>query len=213
MQQMVLGFTRFNPPRMLDPILTTLGSYYQTPRILQPLDADLDRNGSPSDHLIPIMKPINTIENRSSRTYREITIRPVPRSGLDQLRSWVEVQDWSEILLEDSVDKKTELLIGQMRNALDQYLPEKVIRIASDDEPWFTDELKKLDRKKRREYSRNRKSAKYKRLCCIYQERVSKAKIKYKLNMIDDVKSAQSGEWFSKLKRISRYDREKYKVI
>ena len=69
----------------------------------------------------------------------------------------------SENLLEDSVDKKAELLIGQMRNALDQYLPEKVIRIASDDEPWFTEELKKLDRRKRREYSRNRKSDKYKK--------------------------------------------------
>ena len=125
----------------------------------------------------------------------------------------MEVQDWSEILLEDSVDKKAELLIGQMRNALDQYLPEKVIRIASDDEPRFTDELKKLDRKKRRKYSRNRKSAKYKRLSCIYQERVSKAKIKYKQNMIDDVKSAKSGEWFSKLKRISRYDEGQSEVI
>ena len=132
---------------------------------------------------------------------------------MDQLRGWVEAQDWSEILLEESVDKKAELLIGRMRNALDQYLPQKVIRIASDDEPWFTDDLKKLDRRKRREYSRNRKSDKYKRLYCIYQDKVSKAKIKYKQNMIDDVMSAQSSEWFSKLKRISRYDEGKSEVI
>ena len=112
MQQMLKGFTRLNPPRMLDPILTTLGSFYQTPRILPPLYADPDSNGSPSDHLIPVMKPINTIENRSSRTYREVTIRPVPKSGLNQFRQWIEVQDWSENLLEESVDKKAELLIS-----------------------------------------------------------------------------------------------------
>ena len=198
MQQMVRGFTRMNPPRMLDLILTTLGSYYQTPMILPPLDADLDSNGSPSDHLVPVMKPINTINNRSSRTSRDILIRPVPKSGLHQLRNWVEAQDWTENFSEESVDKKAELLIGQMRSAFDQYLPEKVIRIASDDKPWFTDELKRLDRRKRREYSRNRKSDKYKNLCCIYQEKVTMAKRKYQLNMIDNIKSAHSSVWFDK---------------
>ena len=213
MQQMVKGFTRLNPPRMLDPILTTLGSFYQTPRILPPLDADPDSNGSPSDHLIPVMKPINTIENRSSRTYREVTIRPVPKSGLNQFRQWIEVQDWSENLIEESVDKKAELLISQLTNALNTFLPEKVIRIASDDEPWFTEPLKRLDRRRRREFARHRRSPKYKQLCGLYNDKVSKAKIKYKRNMIDDVKSAQSSEWFSKLKRISRYDEGKSEVI
>ena len=40
MKQMVQGSTRLDPPRMLDPILTDLGSYYQTPEILPPLAAD-----------------------------------------------------------------------------------------------------------------------------------------------------------------------------
>ena len=61
MQQMVKGITRLNPPRMLDPIITTLGSFYQSPEILDPLDADPDSGGRPSDHLIPLMRPINEI--------------------------------------------------------------------------------------------------------------------------------------------------------
>ena len=42
MQQLVQGPTRMNPPRMLDPILTTLGCYYQSPVILPPLGSDPD---------------------------------------------------------------------------------------------------------------------------------------------------------------------------
>ena len=213
MQQMVKGFTRLNPPRMLDPILITLGCYYQTQEILPPLNADPDSNGSPSDHFIPVMKPINVIENRCSRTYREITILPVPKSGLDHLRRWIEVQDWTENLLEGSADEKAELLLSQMRTALNRFLPEKVIRIASDDQPWFTDRLKKLDRRRRKEYRKNRRSTRYIGFCRLYQAEVSKAKIKYKRNMIDDVKSAYSGEWYSKLKRISRYDEGKDELI
>ena len=37
MRQMVTGFTRLNPPRMLDPIMTTLHVYYQEPVIFPPL--------------------------------------------------------------------------------------------------------------------------------------------------------------------------------
>ena len=57
--QMVSGVTRLNPPAMLDPIITTLGSWYQTPVIHPPLDPDPDSNGSPSDHFIPVMKPVD----------------------------------------------------------------------------------------------------------------------------------------------------------
>ena len=66
MKQMVLGSTRLDPPRMLDPILTDLGSFYQTPEILPPLAADPGSGGRASDHLIPIMRPINEINNRCS---------------------------------------------------------------------------------------------------------------------------------------------------
>ena len=59
MRQLVKGITRLDPPRMLDPIITTLGSFYQQPEILPPLDSDPDVNGKTSDHLIPIMRPIN----------------------------------------------------------------------------------------------------------------------------------------------------------
>ena len=211
MQQMVRGITRLDPPRMLDPILTTLGSYYQTPEILPPLESDV--GGSPSDHLIPIMRPVNEINNRCSRSYRTVQIRPITASGIKQLGIWFEGQDWLENLTETNIDKKADILQRQILDAVNKYLPEKALKIASDDQPWFTQPLKKLDRRRRREYHRNRKSQKYLQLSATYELKLSRAKKKFKRDMIDDISSSKSGEWYAKLKRISRYDQGKSEVV
>ena len=39
--------------------------------------------------------------------------------------------------------------------------PERVRKITSDDQPWFTEPLKVLDRKRRREFHKNRRSQRY----------------------------------------------------
>ena len=86
------------------------------------------------------------------------------------------------------MDKKADMLLQQIRGAVNKYLPEKVRTIASDDEPWYTQPLKKLDRRRRREFARNRKSSKYLQLNQIYDQKLSKAKKKYKRDMIDNIK-------------------------
>ena len=87
MQQMVTGVTRLNPPKMLDPIITTLHPYYQTPTIIPPLDPEPYSNGSPSYHLIPIMRPIDVKNNKCARSHRIVIVRPIHKSGINQLKS------------------------------------------------------------------------------------------------------------------------------
>ena len=69
MRQLVTDYTRLNPPAILDPIISTLGSYYQKPTCLPPLDSDPDTNGKPSDHLIVVMKPLDNINDKTGRIY------------------------------------------------------------------------------------------------------------------------------------------------
>ena len=209
LSQVVSGPTRLHPPAMLDPIITTLGSYYQAPIIHPPLDPDPDSNGSPSDHLMPVMTPINTINNKSSRTVRKIVVRPLPKSGLKQFEEWIKTQSWSEVLNAKTADEKAEMLHSLVKRKLDETCPEKVTKVASDDQPWFTDKLKRLDRKKRREYKKNRSSDKYKNLKKLYDTKVKAAKKSFKTKMIDDVLTSKDREWYSKLKRITNYDQMK----
>ena len=213
MRQLVTGVTRLDPPAILDPIMSTLSLYYQMPVCLPPLDHDPDKNGSPSDHLIVVMRPINAINNRPGRTFREIRVRPLPRSGLDKFGAWIKQQNWSQVLNDKNVDTKAEILHNLVLDKLDEFCPEKVRKIASDDQPFFTDHLKRLDRKRRREFRKNRRSAKYKRLHKIFKKKVKEAKKKFKENMIDDVLTARSAQWYSKLKRISNFEQNKFEQL
>ena len=172
-KQVVTKYTRFNPPQILDPIITTLGVYYQTPDVLPPLDKDPDKDGKPSDHWIPIMKPISNANTESARTYRQVLVRPMPQSAISSLQAWMEEEKWEDVLSAKSPDEKAEVLQKTVMAKLDLYCPQKTRKIASDDKPWVTSKLKEIDRKKKREYRKNRRSEKYKQLQRIYLKRVA----------------------------------------
>ena len=209
MKQLVVDMTRLNPPALLDPIISTLGCYYQRPACLPPLDPDPDSNGTPSDHLIVLMKPITTLNNKPCRTYQTIKVRPLTKSGMYQFRSWIQEQDWKDVIEEQSVDKKAENLHNIIMNKLNEVCPEKDKKISSDDDPWYTEKLKKLQRKKSRIFRKNRNSEKYKKLRKLYDTEVIKAKKEFKKKSIDDVLTAKSAQWYRKLKRITNYAQDK----
>ena len=73
LKQVVQNPTRLNPPRILDPIITTLSSFYQVPVWLGPLDPDPDMNGKPYDHLMVVMTPISVLYNRPARIKKKLT--------------------------------------------------------------------------------------------------------------------------------------------
>ena len=87
MKQIVSNPTRWNPPRMIDPVITTLSKYYQTPKVLPPLDNDPDKDGKPSDHGIIVVEPISEINTNCVREKRKVIVRPMPESKLNQLKA------------------------------------------------------------------------------------------------------------------------------
>ena len=74
--QLVTEPTRYDPNtnigKILDPIIMTMSSYYQSPVYLEPLDPDSDTNGRKSDHRIVILRPVSAINNKSARTLRTL---------------------------------------------------------------------------------------------------------------------------------------------
>ena len=94
-------------------------------------------------------------------------------------------------------------------NKLDEVCPEKERKISSDNEPWFTEKLEKLKRKKMRIFRKNRNSEKYKKLKKKYENALKEAKIKLKKRAIDDVMNAKSSQWYQKLKRITNFNQER----
>ena len=95
--QVVQDPTRLNPPKILDPIITTLTDYYQVPKCLPPLDADNLEKGKASDHKMVVMEPISVFNNNPARTKRTIVYRPFNEQKLQEMRKWIEKEDWSEL--------------------------------------------------------------------------------------------------------------------
>ena len=54
------------------------------------------------------------------------------------------------------MDKKAEVLHNMVLDKLDEFCPEKIRKISSDEKPWVTEQLKTLKRKKSRLFRKNR---------------------------------------------------------
>ena len=205
-KQVVQDFTRLNPPRILDPIITTLSDYYQLPKCLPPLDADPDSNGKPSDHLMVVMEPVSVINNQPARTKREITYRPYSNDGLERMQEWMKNEDWSEVESVESANLKTELLQNLLLRKYYEFFPVKTSIIWSDSEPYFNAKLAKLKRRKCREFHKNRKSLKWRAMENKYQIQLSKAKQEFYRRKIKFLKNAKSKQWHRELKKLTSFD-------
>ena len=166
LKQLVQVPTRCNPDAILDTIISTLGMYYLSPCTMPPLDNDDDKDGKPSDHLIVLMRPINADEPKR-KSFKNITFRPLPESGLFQFGVWLKMQKWESVIGATSAHDKAKILQSLLIENLDKFLPQKTIRICSEDQPWYTEKLKKMSRRMKREYTKNKKSESWKKMILL----------------------------------------------
>ena len=159
MRQLVTFSTRGQ--MILDPIISTLGLWYQKPVCLPGLQSDPGTGGARSDHLIPTMRPIDVINNKPAREIRKMKIRPLPDSIQNLIKRHLEGHDWSNVYSAETANEKVDTFKRDVMEIVNNVAPEKSRNIASDDKQWFTEPLKNLDRKRRREFNINRRSKRY----------------------------------------------------
>ena len=198
---------------ILDPIITTLAKYYQPPICLPPLDSDPDQTGAPSDHMIVFMEPINGVNNNPARANKTVTFRPLPESGITLMGDWLVNYSWDTLYKEDTAHRKAEILQNTLLEKLNLFLPEKRVKYTSQDQVWITPEIKELARKKAREFSKHRRSPKWKALSALFEKKCNKARSSYYTNIVSDLKNSNPGQWYSKLKRMSNYNQLKTEQI
>ena len=209
LKQCVQNFTRQNPPRILDPIITTMSKYYQIPKVVPPLDPDPEKRGKPSDHMMVIFTPINNIDNKCVKRSKEILFRPINAEGINKMRTWLISENWHQVLKQPCANLKADILQNILVSKFNEYFPEKRKVITCNDQPYYNMKLKKLKRKKLREYQKHRKSMKYKNLDAIYQNELSKAKNLFYKNKISKLRKSKPGKWYSELKKLTNFDKFK----
>ena len=215
--QVVRQPTRIDPvtgsESILDPIIMTLSQFYQEPLVLDPLDPDPDKNGKKSDHRIVLMKPINVINNKSARYTKIIKVRQITQSGIEKMRSWMMDETWDQVYSSESSHDKASVFQNMLLKKYDMFFPEKNRKINSDDAPWMTQKLKKMDRKRKRIYRKERRSEKWKMLDKNFKKEVKSSKEIFYKNMIADLRRKNPSQWYSSLKRISGFDQKSEKIV
>ena len=79
-------------------------------------------------------------------------------------------KSWEEIYSLESAHEKAEFFKNILFQKLEEIFPEKVLKISSDDQPWISFKLKKLDRKRKRVFRKERRSEKWKKLDKLFKK-------------------------------------------
>ena len=207
-KQVVNVPTRRNPDAILDKIVTNIHALYQPPTTLLPLENDDDKTGKPSDHLICIMRPISTGIPPSVK-YKQIKFRRFPDSALREMGRWLQGQNWHEVYMLTCPNQKAEKFESILMEKINLYFPEKVIKVNSNDKPWVDRKLLQIDRQRKREYNKRKRSEKWKKLNNLFHERAKILKENYYKDRVEDLKTSNISQWYSRLKRMSSIDQTK----
>ena len=81
------------------------------------------------------------------------------------------------------------------------------------DKPWVDSELLRLDRKRKRKYNKRKKSNKWLELNKLFNERAEQLKVAYYKNRVEDLKTSNISQWYSKIKRMSVVDQTKESYV
>ena len=186
--------------QILDVIITNLHMFYHTPVIIPPVPADNPLKGSPSDHHVPLAVPIKSTNEPIKRDYKTKKFRPLPESGLIAFGQWITKENWNSVSSISSTTEQVGSLQKILDKKIDQIFPVKTVRYSPSDKPWITGELKKLARKRKKEYRKNGKSEKYLNLKSDFDDKFKKAMSDYMEKNISDIKSSNPSKAYSLLK-------------
>ena len=108
-----------------------------------------------------------------------------------------------------SAHDKAEIFQDLLTKKLDEIFPEKIRKLQSDDQPWISHKLKKMDRHRKRIYRKERGSEKWVKLNKAFKKEVNTAKANFYKNSVEDLKKKKPSQWYSSLKKMSSFDQLK----
>ena len=89
----------------------------------------------------------------------------------------------------------------------------KTLKISTDDQPWISQKLKKLDRRRKRLYHKYRRSPKWKELDKQFKKEVKTAKSSFYSKMVADLKDKDPSKWYKAVKRMNSYENKGEELI
>ena len=188
--------------KIIDVLLMNCSQMYAVPQISSPLLPDNPRHAKPSDHSVPVARPLCLAAEPISNVYTEKTCRPLPDSAVREFMHWIHTESWDSVPENGSTSAQVEAYEKVVDNKVNHLFPEKSIRITKKDKEFITSELKTLDRKKKREWKNKGKSEKYIQLRNEFRQKYKKAASDFLKKCVSDLKISEPGKAAATLKRM-----------
>ena len=188
--------------KILDVIITNLYQLYHTPVVVPPIQPDNPEKGVPSDHSIPIAKPISSSKPTRAPVYQIKTIQPLPESGILEFGRWITQETWESLSLPTNPSDQVRHLEKLLSEKMNTIFPKKKVKLRPSDKPFIINELKILDRRKKREYCKRGKSDKFLALKKKFQVKYRKASQSYLENNLKYLKASDPSKYYSTLKKL-----------
>ena len=180
LRQIVLQNTNKNKDKVLDVIVTDLYSGYQEPTLLPAVPDDPGRQGVPSDHAgVQALPRTNLSTSRARPRKRTFVVQRMPDSLVTSFGPILVQQDWSCLRDGLSTDEMVEAFQEAATGLVDSHFPKKTIIVTEGDNPYFTEELKKLRRKRDSIYQKSGKNDKYYEAQQKFQGKLKTEALKY----------------------------------
>ena len=148
--------------KILDIILTNMSPLYSVPEIVPPVPPDNPQVGVPSDHRTPVATPLAQCGAVAARQSGGCVTRPycpLPDSGIREFGQWFCTEEWNMLSEDLNPTEQVEKFETLINEKLDKILPLQTMKINPNvDLPFFTKELKTLDRQVKRERIQNHRS-------------------------------------------------------
>ena len=188
--------------KVLDIVLTNIWMFYNEPEIVEPIPVDDPAKGVPSDHSGVVVMPICNADQPPMRRKMKKVFRPMPDSLVNKFGEEICNMSWNFLSPELSSTELTELFQTKMTIMVDDNFPLKTITLTDFDQPWITQDLKKLKRIRRREFCRHGRSDKYIQLKNQFEMKKKDAVQKYTDKIIEEVREGSKSSSYKALRKL-----------
>ena len=94
--------------KIIDVIIMNCADMYAVVEVGDPVLPDDPRQAKPSDHRVPVARPLATASRPVSNEYTVKTYRPLPESAVREFQAWIHAEEWGELALHSSPSRQVE---------------------------------------------------------------------------------------------------------
>ena len=110
--------------KIIDVLLMNCSSFYAVPEVTAPLLPDCPTVAKPSDHKVPIARPLAFSSQPQCNVYRTKTCRPLPDSEVRSFMQWIHAEQWDSVAIDGSTTAQVAAYQKVVQEKVDQLFPE-----------------------------------------------------------------------------------------